>query len=71
MPDEVKDQDEIKSHADFDAAVEKQLGKPTAWEDLEDDPEFDTPVLPSYEDDSGGMVEPKKDEKALFSSSEP
>jgi hypothetical protein len=45
MPDKLKDPDETKAHADFDVVVKKQFRMPTVWEDLEDDPECDTPVL--------------------------
>jgi hypothetical protein len=45
----------------YDKAVKESLGEPTPWEDLTDDPQFDTPILKQYYDDTGGGVPGKID----------
>jgi hypothetical protein len=61
-PDEWKSPDEEKARSTFDAAILEKLGEPTTWEDLNDDPELDTPILDGYQDDSGGTG-PKRDDE--------
>jgi Reverse transcriptase (RNA-dependent DNA polymerase) len=62
-PDELASPEEGKGRVDYDNGILQRLGDPTTWQDLADDPEFDTPKLPSYEDDSGGTVEQRRDEE--------
>ena len=66
-PDEMKDPEEIKAREDFDASILDKLGEATTWEDLEDDRELDTPVLPSYKDSSGGANTYMADEDDVYS----
>ena len=61
-PDELKHPDKEKARARFDEAILEKLGEPTTWQDLEDDPELDTPLLPAYQDADGGTVERRVEE---------
>ena len=42
---------EIKSHDEFDTAIEEKLGPAASAKDFESDPEIFTPTLDWYEDD--------------------
>ena len=53
-PDEMASEDEREEHLSFDEKVKKALGEATSWEDLKEDPDFNTPILEPYEDNDDG-----------------
>jgi hypothetical protein len=57
------DLEEQQAQVDFNAAFQQQLVQLTAWEDLGDNPEFDMPILPFYQDNSVGAVKRKQDKR--------
>lgn len=61
--DELMDLEEQQAQVDFNAAFQQQLVQLTAWEDLGDNPEFDMPILPFYQDNSVGAVKRKQDKR--------
>lgn len=50
-PDEMDSPEEKRERDEFDASVRKALGGSLTWDDLKDDPDYETPILDPYEDD--------------------
>ena len=62
--DEILDPKEIKLWEEFNTAIEAKLGKHAKPEELSEDG-ANTPHLPLYEDDSGGVHTPTPDRDDL------